>query len=150
MHDIPDAFCSHKTSGRMRLKIPSMKRKEEYFASLKEKMSELKGIKKIEVNPLTGSVLLTYTCDTKEIIYHGESSSIFKIKGLNQSPSNIHQRVSATFKDIDKGVKGITGGEMDLGTLTFLALIGAGIYQIRAELFIITSGNLFTFFFPQI
>lgn len=126
----PDAFCSHKTSGRMRIKIPSMKGKEEYFRSLVEKMSRLKGIEKIEANPSTGSVLFIFTCDTKEIIDHAESANIFKIKGINQYPSNLNRRILVAFKDINNQVKGITGGEMDLWTLTFLTLIGAGIYQI--------------------
>jgi len=128
--DIPDAFCSHKTSGRMRLKIPSKKGNRGYFTFLTEQLSGISGIEKIEANPLTGSVLFLYTCGTEAIAEHAETNSIFKLNGLNQYPTNLHQRISNTFKGINDRVKGVTGGEMDMGTLAFLVLAGAGIYQI--------------------
>src|SRR3989338_7506747 len=127
---LPDAYLSHQTSGRLRLKIPSKKGKTEYFVSLKDQMSRCSGVDKVEVNSMTGSALIIHVSDAEAVGKYARENNLFVLHKLNTHPGNLHMRVSETFKGINKKVKGFTGGEMDVGTLAFLALAGAGIYQI--------------------
>lgn len=127
---VPDAYLSHMTSGRLRLKIPSRKGDISYFASLGKKLSGLDGIEKVEVNPLTGSALFIHTVDSKMIAEYARANNFFYLNRTNPSPSNLHQRVSETFSGLNNQIKGFSGGELDMGAMAFLILVGAGIYQI--------------------
>lgn len=130
MHNLPDAFLSHRISGRARLKIPSKKGDFHYFKSLKEQMPECSGIETVEVNPVSGSVLIVHTSDIEQIAEYARSRNIFDLKNNRPDPVNLRHTVSKTFKDINGKIKGITGGDMDIASAAFLTLLGLGIYQI--------------------
>lgn len=130
MTDIPDAFLSHRISGRARLRIPSKKRDFYYFRSLKEHMSECRGIETIEVNPVSGSILIVHASDIDKIAEYARDRNIFNLKNDTPDPADIHYTVSKAFKDINRKIKGITGGGMDIASTAFLTLLGLGVYQI--------------------
>lgn len=130
MHNLPDAFLSHKTSSRVRLKILSKKGDITYFTLLRDELSKYSFIEKIEANPLTGSVLLIYKGDLDLLLKTAESNNIFRLKEFKTNSTELHQRVSSTFRDINNQIKRVTGGGLDLGSIAFLSLLGAGIYQI--------------------
>ncbi len=127
---LPDAHISHLTSQRMRIKIPSKKGDAAYFSSLKDQFSKYQGIEMLEVNAVTGSVLFLHNLSVKDIAGYAQNNNIFSLKRLNHSPSRVSEGITESFKEIDKKVRGITGEDMDTGTLAFLALLGTGIYQI--------------------
>ncbi len=93
-------------------------------------MSKCSCIEKIEANPLTGSVLFIHKGDFKVVLENAETNNIFKIKDVDVNAMNLHQTVSATFKDINNRIKSVTEGNLDIGALAFLSLVGVGIYQI--------------------
>lgn len=128
--DLPDALLSHKVSGRIRLKIPSKKGDSQYFESLKEQLYGFSGIKIVEINPMLGSVLIIHTSDVERIAEHAQKNSLFSLRSFKPNLTNLHYRVSEAFKDINKKIKGITGGDIDIAGLVFLSLLGLGIYQI--------------------
>ncbi len=130
MPDIPDALCSHKSSGRTRLKIPSKKGDAAYFMALRDELSKCSCIEKIEANPLTGSALFIHRGDFKAVAGHAEANNIFRLKEFEVNSTDLHRTVSATFKGINNRIKSSTGGGLDMGALAFLSLLGAGIYQI--------------------
>lgn len=130
---LPKAHISHQTSGRLRIRIPSQKGNAAYFASLKERFSSFPGIQKIEVNPLTGSVLILHQIDLKQIDFkmisdYTEQSGLFRFEQLNHSAGSVSQRVVETFQDVDRKVEKFTGGEVDLPTLSFVGLLGIGLW----------------------
>jgi hypothetical protein len=127
---IPSAFLSHVAAGRMRLRIPSKKRDASYFSSLKERMSKCGGVERIETNPLTASMLIVHNGDARAICGFAADSGLFSVKELKTNPANAHQGVSELFEGMNKRIKGLTGNGMDIGSLSFLALAGVGIYQI--------------------
>jgi len=128
--DIPDAFLSHRISGRARLKIPSRKGDFYYFKSLKEQMSKCSGIEIMEVNPVSGSILVVHASDIEKIARYARDRNIFNLKNNRPDPTDMHSAVSKAFKDINGKIKGITGGDMDIAGAAFLTLLGLGIYQI--------------------
>lgn len=127
---LPDAHLSHLAPGRLRVKIPSKKGDVSYFAYLGKKLSSLDGVEKVKVNPLIGSVLFIHTVDSKMIAEYARANNFFYLNRTNLSPSNLHQRVSETFSGLNNRIKGFSGGELDMGAMAFLILLGAGIYQI--------------------
>ena len=127
---LPLAYISHRTGGRLRLKIPSKKGDRGYFGGLKERFSDSKGIKAIEVNSLIGSLLIIHDSNWERIAEFALSNNLFSLTGLNSYPARLQQRVSETFKGMNTQMVAFTGGEIDIEGLAFLLLLGAGIYQI--------------------
>jgi hypothetical protein len=130
MPDIPDAFCSHKSSRRTRLKIPSKKGNAAYFMALKDELSKCSCIEKIEANPLTGSALFIHSGDFKVVAEKAEANNIFRLKKFEANSTDLQRTILATFNGINNHIKSTTGGGLDMSTLAFLFLAGAGIYQI--------------------
>lgn len=129
MPDIPVARYSYRSAGRTRVKIPSKKGDTAYFMALREELSKCSCIEKIEVNPLTGSALFIHKGDFKVVLENAEATNIFKIRDVDVA-TDLYQTVSVTFKDINSRIKGATEGNLDIGALAFLSLLGVGIYQI--------------------
>lgn len=130
MPDPPYAFCIHQAPKRIRLKIPSKKGKEDYFVSLKDKMSTVEGIINIKTNPITGSVVFLHSCDFREIVNYAESQNLFRVITTQHSVTPINEKISNVFISVNNKITQITTGYLDLRTLIFLSLMGAGIYQI--------------------
>jgi hypothetical protein len=54
------AYVAHHTTSRLRLKVPSHKQDEAFFASLRQELLGQRGIVSVDVNPLTASVLIIH------------------------------------------------------------------------------------------
>jgi len=138
---LPEAFITHFISGRVRIKVPSKKGDDAFFLSMKERFSNFPGVRAIEINPMTGSLLILHSfdpesLDVKEIKAYVELNSLFRLEGGApgwKGPSlNIRKRFGDSFKDLNEKMKSITSDEIDLPTLAFLILLGVGVYQISA------------------
>ena len=127
---IPDAYISHRTDHRLRIKVPSKKRDHEYFGTLHQHLSGKEGIETVEINPLTGSVLITHNVDADALVAEAQSKSLFTLKKSVPAQPTLHKIVKGHFKGFDDRIKGFTGGSQNIGTLAFLTLAGVGIYQI--------------------
>lgn len=128
--ELPTAYVGHKISGRLRIKIPSMKGDVTYMNSLTESFSKLRGIEKLSVNPATGSVLFVHSIDTGKIARYASSKGLFSLSHSRPYPSNAQQRLNETFKSLNRHVEGFTDGEMDIAAMSFVVLVVAGLYQI--------------------
>ncbi|MGD0230241.1 MAG: HMA2 domain-containing protein [Syntrophorhabdales bacterium] len=127
----PDAFVTHRTTGRLRLRVPSKRGDAIYFASVRDALSAVQGVERVDVSPLTGSILLHHTGPFTEIVDASQPLDLFTIREEPEAKVTVlHDSVSGLFGSIDGAVKGITGRGIDLGGIAFLALIGAGVYQI--------------------
>jgi hypothetical protein len=127
---LPIAHISHQTAGRLRIRIPSKKGDSTYFNALKEHFSSLEGIRDLQFNPTTGSLLILHSLDTQAVTQHATARNLFSLSGTTSSSDGLHPRVTETFQGLNNQVKALTSGEMNIGSLAFLALMGAGIYQI--------------------
>ena len=93
-------------------------------------MSSVEGVNAVETYPLTGSLLLLHSSDPDRVI---ETASVVGGLRFDQHAgrrTNLHRRVSETFKGIDVALRDVTDNELDVGGLAVLTLLGAGIYQI--------------------
>ena len=131
---IPDAYLSHQTSERLRVKIPSKKGDSAYFLSLKQQASKYNAIEAIEVNPLTASVLFIHNLNKEAIAGFAEENKLFRLvekpKESSGDSTSLSKQISEVFKNLNKEVSGFTGRELDIPTLAFLGLLALGIFQI--------------------
>jgi hypothetical protein len=93
------------------------------------------GVRKIEVNPLTASVLVFHdfdlnTIDVKAIAEYTEWSGLFKVAPPGSSTCSASDNIARSFREVDRKIKAFTEGAIDIPTLTSLGLVGAGLFQI--------------------
>jgi len=113
-----------------------MRRDSDYFSRLKEYLSPLPGVEKVEANPVTGSVLVLHSIDLKSVedlkpvSDYSEMSGLFKIVVPETSPVSLAQGLADAFAGLNEKVKGVTTGTVDIPTLAVLVLVGVSIVQL--------------------
>ncbi|HID29178.1 MAG TPA: hypothetical protein EYP19_04150 [Desulfobacterales bacterium] len=128
---MPEAFISHRTSNRLRLKIPSHRGDVSYFGKLRDEFSRMQAFETLDVNPLTGSILFANEgIDVEAIRQRGEEAQFFQLRVARPRAVPIAEKVVSSLGDIDEGLRRFTGGDVDLANMAFLSLVGIGIYQI--------------------
>lgn len=130
---LPDAYIVHSTTERLRIKIPSKKGDEAYFSSLKTLFSTYPGIEKLEVNPLTGSVLFVQTGnppDRKVLAEYAQKNNLFRLGDLIPRSVNLSWTISNQLQELENRMRDFTRGTLDFPGLVFLGLVSAGLFQI--------------------
>lgn len=136
MAELPEAFVTHVSEGRVRVKIPARKHDEEYFSQLKGYLKPLPGVQKVVTNPLTGSVLVLHSLDLKRLedlesmSQYSEMMGLFKVVQPNGKSISLAEGIAGGIAGIDASVKGVSAGFLDLSTLSILSLLGITIWQI--------------------
>jgi hypothetical protein len=137
MVELPEAYICHVSTGRVRLRIPSMRNDPLYFSRLEAFLCPLPGVEKVEANPLTGSVLVLHNIglksadDLKSVANYTEMSGLFKIIVPETNSAPLAQHVADTFAVLNERVKEATDGTVDIPALAFLGLLGVSIVQFR-------------------
>jgi hypothetical protein len=136
---LPDAYITHATQGRVRIKIPDRKGDSTYFASLKEKLaglSELPGIQRVEANPMTGSILVLHTLDLQAtdlemVAQYSEFNNLFRLRESLpvQRPASGRREQSLRENNGQAGSR--TGSEIDPKVLAILGFVGVAIIQLK-------------------
>ena len=128
----PEARIVHRMAGRLRIKIPSKKGDYRYFDLAEQTFKGCEPIHEISSNPATGGMLIQFSGAAEAILAFAQNKQLFTVveeKEIRQS-TDFHQGVKTSFNSIDRQVKGWTQGSINLGGLAFVALVGAGVYQI--------------------
>lgn len=126
---IPDAYVSHQSFRRARIKVPSKRGDETYFTHISNGFKGCKGIETININPITGSILFIHTIDFESIKEFAEENKLFTMK-MNSSLPLFNSRIKAGFDNYDNQIKTFTKREIDIPGVAFLTLLGVGISQI--------------------
>src|SRR5205807_8743072 len=61
MADLPEGRVCHLTTGRLRLRIPEKRRDDAFFRTVEQRLAGWDSVDQVEVNPLTASVLVTFS-----------------------------------------------------------------------------------------
>lgn len=135
---LPDAYITHATQGRVRIRIPDRKGDSTYFASLKEKLaglSELPGIQRVEANPMTGSILVLHTLDLQAVdlglvAQYSEFNNLFRLKVSppGQTSASVIRKQSP--REVNGEVGGRASSDIDFGMLAILGFVGVAIIQL--------------------
>ena len=126
----PEARIVHRMGGRLRLKIPSKKGDYRYFDLAEQTFKGCEPIHEISSNPATGGMLIQFSGAAEAILAFAQNKQLFTVVQDIEPTTDFHQGVKASFNSIDRQVKGWTQGSINLGGLAFVALMGAGIFQI--------------------
>ena len=68
----------HHTPGRLRVKIPSIRKNPDENNAISHFLLNIKGVERVTVNPITGSVLIHYDIDT---VFHWQILHLLNGKG---------------------------------------------------------------------
>ena len=124
----------HYTTGRMRVRIPSLQYNLEKEDEIKKQLLNLKGINNFEINTLIGSMLIRFD----EVIIEPVMliGIILNVAGLEEEAfSRKHGKVAFALKDsveaVDMAIYNKTKGILDLKSVIALLFIGYGIKKIR-------------------
>jgi hypothetical protein len=133
---LPGAFICHQSPRRLRIKIASQKRNAEYFDQLQNKLARLQTFDRLEVNALTGSVLLVNeNLNVDHIAEHARDLRLFDLMDQNDSRATITTQLVSNLGDLNTSIRRLTSGEMDLvGSLLLVLLISGLTELIRGNL----------------
>ena len=136
--ELPLASICHQSVDRLRIKVASRKGDAGYFAKVVKGLSGLRKLKHLAANPLTGSVLLIgENLDAVEIAAYARERELFQMTTAEPTSLMLMHRMVQPVASIDRSLRTITGGKIDLPSGIFFALIGTGIYQLARGRFIV-------------
>ena len=128
---IPEAFVSHQTPGRVRIKIPSKKENESYFSGLRKAFSQLEGLESVRLNPVTSSALFVGSnVDAAWVARHGEKTGIFRLIEKIPQGAVLPRQIIEPLRSLNKSFGKLTSGEIDFAGILFLTLLVVGALQI--------------------
>lgn len=137
--ELPDGYICHLTNERVRIRIPDRRRDSAFFEKLRKQLSSWPSIERVDVNPITASVLIYFNDATSLFDDHQEHNDMFRLVapdpattsfGLNGEP--IVETARKGLAAIDRSLREGSGGRIDLRALAFLGLVGAGLVQLVA------------------
>lgn len=128
---LPAAHIGHRTSERVRIRIPSRKGDEAYFSEVEKSLLKDGTVDGLDVNPGTASVLIKGSPTVLEnILSVGEKSALFKLEDPAPKVEPLSRKIARPFRDLGGAIDRLSGGELDLSGVVFLGLIGWGITQL--------------------
>jgi len=128
---LPKAQTVHRTSDRLRLRIPDKKGDVQYFENLFKTMKRKTSFGALEVNAQTGSVLLVgKNIEMEPIAEYAREHDLFGLEPKFYAPAPLARRIAAPIESASSQVRTFTGGDLDLSGIAFLALLGVGVYQL--------------------
>lgn len=132
----PFAQLVHQMNGRVRLRIPARKGDHSYFAQLESRLAAHKDVAAVEVNPLTGSVLIRHRGNAMTVIAYATQQQLFTLTPTSEAANVALHTVSDGLDQLDDAVKRTTRGAFDLNELLFVMLLGISFVQLlRGKIF---------------
>ena len=145
------AHVVHATVGRARLRLPSMKGDERFFARVREELRQLPSVRDVHVNALTGSVLVRHDGDFDAIARDAHERDLFDVEGprvvdVEAPPSPTAARATEHVREVllhaDEAIRLRTKGAIDLRIVAFSALVAGSAYQLVQGKFLPAGGTM--------
>ncbi len=135
----PAAYVCHHIPGRIRVRIKNGT--TAHLNELRQRLSIIPDVQKVEITPTTGSVLIFYTpADGKDFaqslsesipdLITFASNSRSKVGDYSTTATHLLQEI----KQADDGVRVLSGGRADLKLLFPLAMVGLTIATLPTTL----------------
>lgn len=126
----PQGEIVHCIAHRMRVRVPARKGDVAYWQTVIDTLKKLPGVTSLRANPATAGILVEHTLPDREVLEFAREQKLFRTTRKQRKAIPLQKKVTASFSDMNKSVKKFSGGELDVGSLTFLGLVGVGAYQI--------------------
>ena len=128
---LPKAYIVHQTRSRVRLRIPEMRQQVEFFGQAYHQIAAIDGVSDVSVNQLTGSIMLLHPEQAfMELKPELQALELFELVMSPPPVTPAREVLYSGVTELDRMInKGSLGG-MDLGMLSFSAVLGTAIHQI--------------------
>ena len=139
MPDLPRAHIRHFTPHRLRLRIPERRYDVAFFETVRNRLAEWGSIDRIDVNPVTASVLIHYSDPTTLLADNASRNDLFVLADLNaETLANLTswngtpliEQARQGMQSVDRRLRQLSGGQGDLRSLVLLGLLGTGFVQL--------------------
>ena len=147
------AYVANQIPGRLRLKIPAAKGRPDLLRQIVATATSASGIKSVEYNSLTGTVLIHYVPTAYQSLEAlgsalGDSSLRVSVhasrpaasahsrrvhRGPRAEPSIAAKSITSLFRSLDQEIREATGNEIDLKVLLPLAAGVLGFIAFRRK-----------------
>ena len=124
----PGARIVHDIPGRTRLRTVGMKGRNEYFAELQRALSEVKGVRRVEVNSRTESILIEHDSEIRDVLREAEQRGYLRLDESAPEPYLAH--IGRALATSDEKLRELSSGRLDFETVSFLGFIAGGLYQV--------------------
>lgn len=126
----PLAFAIHRTSGRLRLRIPDRRHDSDFFAELAQRLGAIPGVSDVAVNPATAGVLIRLDPDSGlDPLPSIEGTGLVQVTDGAPPLSPALSAVRRGARRIDQAMEATTGHILDLRTLGFGFLVLLAVRQ---------------------
>jgi hypothetical protein len=125
----PTISVAHQSPGRLRVRIVGPRQDRFFFEKIADDLRRCPGIRHIEINPLTGSVLIHHASSLETIVEYGTNRDLFVLvppNGRYAVPSRV---AGEAIHALDSLLKRQTADSWNVRELAFLLLCGAGVVQ---------------------
>lgn len=126
---LPEAQVAHELPGRIRIRIPSRRRDDAFFADVAARAAHLAGIEGVETNALTGAIVLNFRGQFSDIAADFERTGLFRLVSLHPAVTSGAAQLAQPFQRVDRSIRSVSAGELGLPMLAGLVLLGLAGYQ---------------------
>ena len=134
MPDLPSARITHFTTRRLRIKVPEKRRDAAFFTNVADRLAAWDSVERVEVNPLTASVLIYFSDLQRLFLEAAAKNDLFDIdlRAAFAAPADRPVRRAAirSFEAADQTMQHWTSNQLDMRGAVFLMLLVGGVYQL--------------------
>jgi hypothetical protein len=129
----PVAYVRHRSHGRVRASVEKGERSPERMQEIKQRIQDHPGVRGVEVNPTTGSVLVTG--EHNDQIRQALDSALVLVESLQggEPSEKAVETVVGAVKAADSRVLEATAGRVSLKWLVPASFVAVGLRQLIAQ-----------------
>lgn len=135
----------HALRGRARLRVPSRQGDESFIMDLARVIAEVSGVRDVTANARTGSLLVQHIGELETILEH-----VTRMRPLTVAPRAPYSpmlSIRAALEQTDDRIAHETGGAFSLGSVTFVGMLAATVYQAQQGKFLPAGMTLLKYAF---
>jgi hypothetical protein len=116
MADLPEGRVRHLSPGRLRLRIPEKRRDDAFFRTVEQRLAGWDSVDRVEVNPLTASVLVTFSDPAALFTENALRNDLFTVGydepegAAGATRQALTERVTKLWREADRALRRCTGG----------------------------------------
>jgi hypothetical protein len=119
----------HRLPGRVRLKIDGRRGDRAWFDALALELALVEGIRAVEANPLTGSLLIHHEGSLERLLEQLAARGFVRVESSEPREIPLPRRLAERTAALDAGLRRATAGELDLKGAALLGLLGLALVQ---------------------
>jgi len=130
---IPTAHLCHAIPGRTRIRVSDKRRDATYFLDVQQELATFDGIDTIEVNLVTGSLLLHHQSSKEAIVEFARAQGLFRVEqpeDTDAEQESLSERAYGALRGLDQRVRGLSRGRADFWGMIFLIMAALGVNEL--------------------